>query len=80
MTEFQLVVRRVGGEEWVAGRAYDMAEIVDRRRNVVRMYRADGFIGGRNASGVYRLMKRANGRRVRLANSIRQVDMQYSLN
>lgn len=77
---FEVVVRRVAGAEWIAAQAYDLADAVNERRAVVAAYRRRGFVGGRNAAGTYRLSARVDGKRVRLAVTIRRVASAFSVN
>jgi hypothetical protein len=77
---FEVVVRRVRGSEWVEGQYVDMAAAYQARSALVAKYRAVGFIGGRNAAGVYRLSARREGVRVRLAVYVRPAQAVAYLN
>lgn len=77
---FEVVVRRVKGAEWVVISTPDLATAVAKRAALVAEYHERGFVGGRNAAGVYRLAKRVSGKRVRLAISVRQRIGAFSLN
>jgi len=77
---FEVVVRRVKGVEWVVISTPDLATAVAKRAALVAGYHERGFWGGRNAVGVYRLSKRVNGKRVRLAISVRMAVGAFSVN
>jgi len=77
---FEVVVRRVKGAEWVVISTPDLATAVAKRAALVAGYHERGFWGGRNAVGVYRLSKRVNGKRVRLAISVRMAVGAFSVN
>jgi len=76
---FEVVVRRVKGAEWVVISTPDLATAVAKRAALVAGYHERGFVGGRNAAGVY-LSKRVNGKRVRLAISVRMAVGAFSVN
>lgn len=83
MNTFEVIVRRVGREdglEIVSTSAPDLMGAIVARNEVVREFRSRGFVGNRNAAGVWRLSMRQNGKRVRLAVFIRPVIAHYSLN
>lgn len=70
---YEVVVKRVAGAAWVEGSYADLHSAVAARAHTVGRYRQTGFVGKRNAAGVYRLSARRDGKRVRLAVFVRQV-------
>ena len=61
MTQFELVVRRIGGVEAVNTVYTDVYTAVKGRAELVAAYRSRGFVGGRNSAAHYRLSKRSTG-------------------
>ena len=54
---FEVVVRRVKGVEWVVISTPDLATAVAKRAALVAEYHERGFVGGRNAAGVWRMWR-----------------------
>jgi hypothetical protein len=77
---FEIVVWRVRGVEWVAGKSPDLLMAYEARNRLVSEYQRTGFSGRRNSAGVWRLSKRDGGKRVRLAVYVRTATTPVCLN
>lgn len=74
----QVVVRRVGGGETVRSVHSDVLSAVAAEVDVIGAFRRDGFRGGCNAAGVYRLAKRQGLRRIRLSVFLRELPRSWN--
>lgn len=67
MNMYQVIVKRIGGVPLIIHLTTDALTAYQARNEAVSRYQRIGFTGKRNAAGVWRLSKREDGKRVRLA-------------